>query len=82
MHSRFWFQIDTKAVQVLVRICQLRPEQTDGPRYLYPKHEERQSGKRSVDGIIARHPQLRMDIEHLQHLHGDTRQDARDDGTR
>ena len=76
------FEVDADAVQVLVGVGELRPEETDGPGELHPEHEQGQSGKRAVDGVIARHPDLRVDIEELQHLHGDTREDARHDGTR
>lgn len=76
------FKVDADAVQVLVGIGELGAKEADSPRELYPEHEQGQRCKRAVDGVIARHPDLRVDIEQLQHLHGDTCEDARHDGTR
>ena len=80
MHDNL-IEIDTYTIHILIGIGKLRTKQTDGPRNLYPQHEQRQCGKRSVDGVIARYPNLRVDIEQLQQLHGYTCQYARDDGT-
>ena len=73
--------VDAHTLQVLVRKRQLGTKQTDGPRNLYPQHEQRQGGKRAVDGVVARHPYLRMDVEQLQPLDARTGNDARHDGT-
>ena len=76
------FEVEAEAVQVLVGVGELRAKEADGPRELYPEHEQGQGCKGAVDGVVARHPYLRVDVEQLQHLHGDTREDARDDGAR
>ena len=67
-------------VQVLVGVAQLGTKQADGPRNLHPQHEQRQRREGAVDGVIAGQEYLRIDIDILQNLHGDTRQDARYDG--
>ena len=69
-------EIDTKTIHILIGKRELSTKQTDGPRYLQPQHKQRQSGKRTVDGVVARNPNLRVDIEQLQQLHGNTREDA------
>ena len=75
-------KVDADAIHILIGIGKLGTKQTDGPRYLHPKHEQRQSGKRTIDGVITCHPNLRVNIGNLQHLHGDTCKDGRHDGTR
>ena len=40
-------------VEVLIRIAQFGTKQADGPRDLYPQHEQRQCGKRAIDGVIT-----------------------------
>ena len=75
-------EMNTDTVHVLIRIGELCAEETDGPRHLNPQHEEWQGGKGAVDGVVARHPHLGVDIDYLQDLHAHTREDARNDGTR
>ena len=63
-------------VEVLIGVTQFGTKEADGPRDLYPQHEQRQGGKWTVDGIVAGEEYLRMDIEYLQSLHGETCQNA------
>lgn len=68
----FGLSLESVVVHVLIGVAQLRTEQAYQPRYLHPEHEQRQSGKRTVDGVVAAHPNLRVDVEELQTLHGYT----------
>ena len=57
--------VTEEILKVLVRIAQFGAEQTYRPRYLHPKHEERQGGERAVNGVVTADPYLRVDIEEL-----------------
>ena len=72
--------VEAEAVDVLPRIGQLGAEEADGPRYLQPEQQQGEGGKTTVDGVVARHPQLAADVEELEGLIGGTCQDARDEG--
>ena len=72
------FLREEQMVEVLDDVRQLCADEDDDPGELYPQHEERKSCKRSVDGVVARHPHLRMDIEILQHLHAQCGNEGRD----
>ena len=76
------FKIEADAVQILIGVSELRAKETDGPRNLNPEHEQRQGRKRTVDGVVARHPYLRVDISNLQQVHRNTRKYTWYDGTR
>ena len=75
-------EVDAEAVEVLIGVGELGAEEADGPRDLYPEHEQGQGGKGAVDGVIARHPDLGVDVEQLEEVHGSAREDAGDDGAR
>ena len=72
--------IEAEVADVLPRIGQLGAEEADGPRYLKPEEEQGEGGETTVDGVVARHPQLAADVEELEGLIGGTRQNARDEG--
>ena len=76
----FGLSLERIIVHVLAGVAQLRTEQAYQPRYLHPEHEQRQSGKRTVDGVVAAHPNLRVDVEELQTLHGYTGENAGHNG--
>ena len=75
-------EVDAEAVEVLIGVGELGAEEADGPRDLYPEHEQGQGGKGAVDGVIAGHPDLRVDVEQLEEVHGSACEDAWDDGAR
>ena len=40
-------------LNVLAYVAHLDTEEYDAPRYVGPKHEHRDDGKRTVDGVVA-----------------------------
>ena len=68
---------ESKVLEVLIGVTEISTKETNNPRYLHPQQEERQGGKRAVDGVVTRHPYLRMDVGKLKTLHSTACQDAR-----
>lgn len=63
-------------VQALVGIAELRPEQTDAPRYLQPQHEQRYCGERTVNGVVSTQLYLVVNVYPLNNHEHCSRQDA------
>ena len=66
---------------VLVHIAETGAEQADIPRNLTPQHEQGQRGKRAIDSIITRYPQLEMNVDVLHHLKGNAGRNTAYQGT-
>lgn len=51
--------VETEVSDILSCIGQFGTEEADGPRDLQPQQKHRKGGKATVNGIVARHPQLK-----------------------